>query len=294
MNIHTTTTTLKSFVLGFVLAALLLPAPAQAQWTVFDPANYTFQVTKKLEEFNRWIETVRQYTQMYENAVGQLTNLQGILKTVDDALANERQMRRFLSYWGQAVRLVFRVKNQLVNLVTGAARAVLNIAQRLKNGVFDPAADKRDFAEYLRYGIGRTAQDTEAEFERLKQMDNQLERLEYDHQREAEQLAELAAHITAKKEELEQLKNCEACTDKDRDMEQLSFELTKLEEKAARTEAEVSRLFDAKVKRTEAIYKMEEERLHFGRNIYNMNQAWRGIAEATLKLRENLSNAPQP
>ena len=129
MNNHTTTTTtLKSFVLGFVLAALLLPATGYAQWTVFDPANYTFQVSKKLEEFNRWLETVRQYTQMYENAVGQLTNLQGILRTVDDALANERQMRRFLSYWGQAVRLVFRVKNQLVNLVTGAARAVLNIA----------------------------------------------------------------------------------------------------------------------------------------------------------------------
>lgn len=72
-----TTTILKAFILGFVLAALLLPAPAHAQWTVFDPANYTFQVTKKLEEFNRWLETVRQYTQMYENAVGQLTNLQG-------------------------------------------------------------------------------------------------------------------------------------------------------------------------------------------------------------------------
>ena len=125
-------------------------------------------------------------------------------------------------------------------------------------------------------------------------MDNQLERLEYDHQREAEQLAALSAHISAKKEELEQLRNCEDCTDKDRTMEQLSFELTKLEEKAARGEAEVSRLFDAKAKRTEEIYKMEEERLHFGRNIYHMNQAWRGIAEATLRLRENLANAQQP
>ncbi len=286
--------TLKSFVLGFLLAAMLLPAPAAAQWTVFDPVNYSFQVTKKLEELNRWLETITQYTKMYENAVGQLTNLQGILKTVDDALAHERQMRRFLSYWGQAVRLVFRVKNQLVNLVTGAARAVLNMAQRLKNGVFDPAADKRDFAEYLRYGIGRTAQDTEAEFERLKQMDNQLERLEYDHQREAEQLAELTAHISTKKDELEQLRNCEECTDKDRALEQLSFELTKLEEKAARSEAEVSRLFDAKAKRAEEIYKIEEERLHFGRNIYHMNQAWRGITDATIRLRENLANAQKP
>ena len=71
-------TSLKAFVLGFVIAALLLPAPAHAQWTVFDPVNYSFQVTKKLEEINRWLETVQQYTQMYENAVGQLTNLKAI------------------------------------------------------------------------------------------------------------------------------------------------------------------------------------------------------------------------
>ena len=114
-------------------------------------------------------------------------------------------------------------------------------------------------------------------------MDNQVERLEYDHQREAEQLAQLSAHISAKKEELERLKDCDDCTDKDRDLEQLSFELAKLEEKAAGAEAEVSRLFDAKVKRTGEIYKIEEERIHFGRTIHHMNEAWRGITEATIR-----------
>ncbi|MGH9855666.1 MAG: hypothetical protein ACREBD_38010 [Blastocatellia bacterium] len=42
--------------------------------------------------------------------------------------------------------MTFRVKNQLVNLVTEAARVVMNIEQRLRNGIFDPEADKRDFA----------------------------------------------------------------------------------------------------------------------------------------------------
>jgi hypothetical protein len=109
-------------------------------------------------------------------------------------------MRKFISYWGHAIRMSFRVKNQLVNLVTGAARAVMNIEQRLRNGIFDPEADNRDFAEYLRYGIGRTAQDAESEVERLKRMDNQLERIIYDHQRESEQLAGLNAYIATKKE----------------------------------------------------------------------------------------------
>jgi chromosome segregation ATPase len=280
----------QQLLLGLVLAAALMPTTAQAQWTVFDPTAYGLQVKKRIEEINRWVETVNQYTRMYENAVGQLTSLKGILQTVDEALANERRMRTLVSNWGQAVRLSFRLKNQLVNLVTGAARAVMNIEQRLRNGIFDPEADKRDFAEYLRYGIGKTAQDTEAEFERLKKMDNQLERIVYDQQREAEQLAQLNTYIAGKKEELERLKNCDDCTDKDRDMEQLSFEIAKLEEKAAKAQAEVSRLFDLKAKRVEEIYKIEEERTHFGRNIRNMNKAWRGITDATIRLRESLQN----
>jgi primase-polymerase (primpol)-like protein len=168
---------------------------------------------------------------------------------------------------------------------------VMNIEQRLRNGIFDPEADRRDFEEYLRSGIGRTAQDTQAEVERLQKMDNQLERIIYDHQREAEQLAQLNTYIATKKEEFEQLRDCSDCTDKDRDMEHLSFEIAKLEEKAAKAEAEVSRLFDLKAKRVEEIYKIEEERTHFGRNITNMNKAWRGMTEATIKLRENLQNA---
>lgn len=281
---------LKQIALGVALAAILLPAPAQAQWTVFDPANYKIQIKNQIDELNRWMQTVNQYMAMYENAAGQLTNLKGVLRTADELLAHDKRMRRFISFWGQAIRMSFRVKNQLVNLVTGAARAVMNIEQRLRNGIFDPEANKRDFAEYLRYGIGRTAQDAESEVERLKRMDNQLERIIYDHQRESEQLAQLYAYVATKKEELERLKNCDDCTDKDRDMERLSFEIAKLEEKAAKAESEVSRLFDLKAKRVEEIYRTEEERTRFGRTIITMNKAWRGIADATIKLRESLQN----
>ena len=109
---------LKQIVLGIALAAILLPAPVQGQWTVFDPANYSIQVKKQIEELSRWLQTVNQYMAMYENAAGQLTNLKGILKTADKLLAHDKRMRRFISYWGQAIRMSFRVKNQLVNLVT--------------------------------------------------------------------------------------------------------------------------------------------------------------------------------
>jgi hypothetical protein len=58
----------------------------------------------------------------------------------------------------------------------------------------------------------------------------------------------------------------------------------------AKAESEVSRLFDLKAKRVEEIYKVEEERSRFGRTVISMNKAWRGVTDATIKLRESLQN----
>jgi hypothetical protein len=194
----------KQLAIGVLLAALL--TPVQAQWTVFDPQNFGAQLKAQAAALSRWIDTVNQYTRIYENAVGQLTNLKGILRTADEMLAQDKKMRSLMSNWGQVIRLTFRIKNQLTNLITGNIRAIANMARRLQNGIFDPEADKRDFEEYLKYGIGRTAQDTESELERLKRMDNQFERIEHDHQIAAEKAAQLQTHLEAKKGELERLK----------------------------------------------------------------------------------------
>jgi chromosome segregation ATPase len=278
-------------IIGVLIAVLLMPFPAQSQWTVFDPTNYGLQIKKNVEELNRWLETINQYSRMYENAVGQLTNLKGILRTADELLSQDKRLRSLMSNWGQVIRLSFRIKNQLTNLITGNIRAIANMAQRLRNGIFDPEADRRDFEEYLRYGIGRTAQDTESELERLKRMDNQFERLEYDHQIAADKAAQLQVYLEGKKEELERLKNCDDCTEKDRDLERLSFEIAKLEEKMTQAQAEVSRLNDLKAKRAEAIYQVEMQRIHFGRTIRSMNRAWKGMTAATQELREKLEQA---
>ncbi len=64
----------KQIVISLLLASILLGLevrPARAQFTVFDPTQYTLQVAKKIEEAARWIETVNQYVQMYEKAVQQ-------------------------------------------------------------------------------------------------------------------------------------------------------------------------------------------------------------------------------
>ncbi len=36
-------------ILGIVLAAVSLPAPAQAQWTVFDSTNFNLQIKNQIE-----------------------------------------------------------------------------------------------------------------------------------------------------------------------------------------------------------------------------------------------------
>ena len=282
---------LREITLGVLLASFLLPAPVQAQWTVFDPTAFTLQIRKEVQEINRWIQTVQQYTQMYQNAVGQLTNLKGILKTADELFAQDKRLRTLISSWGQVIRMSFQIKNQLINLVTGNLKAIHNMAERLRNGIFDPAQDRADFEEYLRNGIGRTAQNTEAELERLKKMDNQFERLEYDHQIAADKAAQLQVFLAAKKEEIERLKDCLECTEKDRDLERLSFDLAKLEEQFTTAQAASTRLFDLKAKRAEEIYRTEMQRLHFGQSIRSMNKAWNGITTATQEPRTKLAEA---
>src|SRR5215510_10061755 len=160
---------LHHFALGLLIGVLIMPSPvAYAQWTVFDPSQYTLQVAKKVEEANRWI-------QHYTNLVNQLTTLGGVLKATDDLVAKQKNAITTMSNIGQTIRDSFQLKDQLEAIVVSRMRAFKSIESRLRNGIFDPEADMRDFDEYLRNSIGRSSQDTIATRERLMRMDNQLE-----------------------------------------------------------------------------------------------------------------------
>ncbi|MGH9930121.1 MAG: hypothetical protein ACREA9_12990, partial [Pyrinomonadaceae bacterium] len=150
----------RQMLIGILLGLLVMPPQvAQAQWTVYDPAQYTLQLEKKIEEANRWLKTISQYAQMYEKAVQQVTTLGGILKTTEDLVAKNKNMIATMSNIGQTVRGTFYLKNQLEALVLTRIRAIKAINDRLRNGIFDPEADLRDFEEYLRDSIGRSSQD---------------------------------------------------------------------------------------------------------------------------------------
>src|SRR5262249_4626244 len=147
---------------------------------VHDPINYALQVEKRVEEAARWVQTLDHYIRIYENAVQQLTTLAGVLKTAEAHLGFHKNTLTLVSSIGQTIRTSFRVKRLIKVLVVGQVRALKNIDDRLRSGIFDPEADRRDLEDYLKNGIGRTSQDALANMERLTKMDNTINRADYD------------------------------------------------------------------------------------------------------------------
>ena len=163
-------------IVGLLLAILIVPAtPVQAQWTVWDPTNYSLQLAKKIEEANRWLETVRHYTTMVDKTVQQLTTMQGVLRSVDEQLARNVRLVRFVSNVGQIVRGSYQLKRQLEGMIRYRIAMLKGIDDRLRNGIFDPEQDLRDLENYLKFTIGRSADQTVARLDKLARNDSQLE-----------------------------------------------------------------------------------------------------------------------
>lgn len=161
---------------GILLGLLLVPAaPVQAQFTVWDPTNYALQLAKKIEEANRWLETVRHYANMVDKTIQQLTTMQGILRNVDEQLARNVRLVRFISTVGQIVRGSFQLKRQLEGMIRYRIMMLKSIDDRLRNGILDPEQDLQDLENYLKFTIGRSADQTVARLDKLARNDSQLE-----------------------------------------------------------------------------------------------------------------------
>src|ERR1051325_10980339 len=65
--------------LGVLIGDFLLPPTVQAQFTVFDPAQYSLQIERQIEEANRWLERVKQYSEQINKLAQQLSTMKGIL-----------------------------------------------------------------------------------------------------------------------------------------------------------------------------------------------------------------------
>lgn len=149
------------FILGLIIGPLILPPQtAMAQWTVFDPTQYAIHFNKRLEELNRWAETVRRYQEMYANAVEQLTTLRGVLQTADKTLFKNQQIALLANDVGKIIGDTQRLKRRMEGMVRFQISSLRSIDDRLSQGIFDPDADLRDFQNYLLYTMGRDARQT--------------------------------------------------------------------------------------------------------------------------------------
>lgn len=163
-------------IIGLLLGVLFVPAaPVQAQFTVWDPSNYALQLAKKIEEANRWLETVRHYATMVDKTIQQLTTMQGILRHADEQLARNVRLVRFISNVGQIVRGSFQLKRQLEGMIRYRIAMLKSIDDRLRNGILDPEQDLQDLENYLKFTIGRSADQTVARLDKLARNDSQLE-----------------------------------------------------------------------------------------------------------------------
>jgi chromosome segregation ATPase len=262
-------------VIGIILGLFIMPAPiAQAQWTVYDPAQYALQWEKRIEEANRWIQTISHYARIYENAVQQLTTIKGVLTQAEKLVFHNSVWLATMSDIGRAVRGVFLLKNQLEALVRTRIRAIKAINDRLHNGIFDPDADLRDFEEYLKDSIGRTSQDTVANLERLARMDNQLERLLYEMQTAsarkagAEAQKKLAQANLDKEMAKPESQRCASC------ISDLKQEISNCELLITQLDADISRLQAEILIRTKKYNVVLEERVNFGQQVQSSNDAW--------------------
>ena len=254
--------------LGLLIGILITPTQtAQAQWTVFDPSQYALQVKKRLEEAER-------YVKMFDNAVKQFTTLKGVLEQAEDLVAKQRNAITTMSNIGRTVRGVYQLKDHLEALVISRMGALRSINERLRNGIFDPEADMRDFEDYLRNSIGRSSQDTVANLQRLMKMDNQLKRMNGDlEMARSRRAGTVVLKEAAKKDrnaELAKLESerCVPC------IANLNEQMSNCDLLIAHYDSEIARL-ECQIEERKKKYNIQmDERVKFGEQVQSMNKAW--------------------
>ena len=274
---------LHQFTLGLLIGIFIMPPSlAHAQWTVFDPSQYALQVSKKVEEANRWL-------QHYTNLVQQLTTLSGVLKAADDLVAKQKNAITMMSNIGRTVRASFQLKDQLEAIVTTRLDMIKRIDDRLRNGIFDPEADLRDLDEYLKNSIGRSSQDIIANRERLVRMDNQLElwQRELKNKEFKKSWAEGKQKETRSKlktqEEAPEEQRCAPC------IASLTQELASYEILIGQLESEITDLRCQIENRVKQYNIQMEERVKFGEQVQSMNEAWSRFNNSLDELQQALS-----
>src|SRR5204862_2544749 len=107
----------RCLLLGVLIGDFLLPSTVQAQFTVFDPAQYSLQIERQIEEANRWLERVKHYTDEINKMVEQITTMKGVLTQAEKLVLHNANLTRTMAQIGQTVRDVFALKRAMETMV---------------------------------------------------------------------------------------------------------------------------------------------------------------------------------
>lgn len=279
----------KQILMSLLLFSILMSfevKPVQAQWTVFDPSQYALQLSKKIEEAARWVETVNQYLAMYEKAVQQyekmietVSNLRGILDKVDEQIIRHKQLITTYSQLGKLIRGVYELRRRVENTITSQIQSIVNISRRLRNGIFDMEQNKRDLDDFLRHSIGRRADAEFANLERLAKLDAELEKMLYDREL---LLLDIAKLHEQQEKIAERLRTGDYKSDADNDgVQSLINQMQAIDLRISTLEGQLREL-EAKIQEKFVKYGIKIERMtEFGREIRRTNEMMTTITKAS-------------
>ena len=279
----------KQILMSLILTSMFLSfevKPAQAQWTVFDPSQYALQLSKKIEEATRWMETVNQYITMYENAVKQyqkmvesVTNLRGILDKVDEQITRHKQLITTYAQLGKLIRGTYELKRRIENTITSQIQSIVNISRRLRNGIFDMDQNKRDLDDFLRHSIGRRADAELKNLERLAKLDSELERMLYDREMI---LLDLAKLYEEREKIAEKIRAIDTSNPADQDgVQSLIDQMLAINLRITTVEGQLREL-ETKIQEKFVKYGLKIEQMtEFGKEIRQTNEMMTGITRAS-------------
>jgi conjugal transfer/entry exclusion protein len=286
----------KQILMSLLLFSILLGfevKPARAQWTVFDPSQYALQLSKKIEEAARWVETVNQYITMYENAVKQyqkmvesVTNLRGILDKVDEQITRHKQLITTYAQLGKLIRGTFELKRRIENTITSQIQSIVNISRRLRNGIFDMDQNKRDLDDFLRHSIGRRADAELRNLERLAKLDSELERMLYDREMVLLDLAKLYEEREKIAEKIRAIDTSDPANQNG--VQSLIDQMLAVNLRITTVEGQLREL-EAKIQEKFVKYGLKIEQMtEFGKEIRQTNEMMTGITKASKEFMSEL------
>ncbi len=264
----------KHFLLGILVGAILTPSTAQAQWTVFDPAQYSLQIARQIEEANRWLERVRQYSEEINKLAEQLSTMKGVLGQAEKLVLHNNNLTRTMAQIGQTVRDVFALKRAIETMVISRLNMIKSIKTRLMSGIFDPEADLRDFEDYLRNSIGRQEQDKIATMNRIAMFDATLARLYHDLQTAQARQAGAAQEMKQAKDNLDaemakpQAEQCARC------ISDLKLQIASCEKMIADLDTQITSLSTQIEDRVKRYNLTMDERVRIANQVKATDEAW--------------------